>query len=209
MELVRISKNPAERRKEILLASRTLFFKKGFHETSVKDIVGELGVAQGLFYYYFKSKEAVFNAVIEDYADEYIERIQGCLFAEEKSLPERIIMALKMFVQLERQGDSIFLDELHAPEHIELHDKVSMHVVEELWAPVRQLLTIENEKGTLHVEDIMTTTTYLLYGIYGVLHKGLNHNEIATVGPSLVHLISTTLQIPADEFLKAGYFDAI
>ncbi|QKS46358.1 TetR/AcrR family transcriptional regulator [Paenibacillus cellulosilyticus] len=35
------------------------FAKDGYHATKISDIVAEAGVAQGTFYWYFKSKEAV------------------------------------------------------------------------------------------------------------------------------------------------------
>ncbi|GIO30333.1 MULTISPECIES: TetR/AcrR family transcriptional regulator [Paenibacillus] len=53
----RITKNPKERRNEILNAAMELFNTKGFEQTSVSDIVKKIGVAQGTFYYYFQSKE--------------------------------------------------------------------------------------------------------------------------------------------------------
>ncbi|MES9741731.1 helix-turn-helix domain-containing protein, partial [Priestia megaterium] len=34
-----------------------LFAQKGFKETSIQDIVNELNVTKGTFYYYFKSKQ--------------------------------------------------------------------------------------------------------------------------------------------------------
>ena len=62
--MVRTTKDPEERRVEIIDAALTLFRRKGFDQTLVSDIVKELGVAQGTFYYYFKSKEEVLDALI-------------------------------------------------------------------------------------------------------------------------------------------------
>ncbi|MCD9022079.1 TetR/AcrR family transcriptional regulator [Cohnella sp. NL03-T5] len=42
------------------------FAKDGYHPTKISDIVGEAGVAQGTFYWYFKSKEAVALEIVED-----------------------------------------------------------------------------------------------------------------------------------------------
>lgn len=49
-----------ERRSEILAAARRVFERLGYLETRVADIVKEAKVAQGTFYTYFDSKEAVF-----------------------------------------------------------------------------------------------------------------------------------------------------
>lgn len=50
-----------ERRNEILTAARRVFEERGFVETRVADIVDAAGVAQGTFYTYFDSKDAVFR----------------------------------------------------------------------------------------------------------------------------------------------------
>jgi Transcriptional regulator len=63
----RVTKKPDERRAEIIAASIRLFAEEGFVEVPVSKIVGEIHVAQGTFYYYFKTKEEVLDAAIEDY----------------------------------------------------------------------------------------------------------------------------------------------
>ncbi|CAN5533789.1 TetR/AcrR family transcriptional regulator [soil metagenome] len=50
-----------ERREEILTAARRVFEQRGYLDTRVADIVAEASVAQGTFYTYFDSKEAVFT----------------------------------------------------------------------------------------------------------------------------------------------------
>lgn len=62
----RMHKPPEERRKNIIEKAKQLFDEKGFQQTSVDDITLSLNVAKGTFYYYFKSKEDVLNAVVDD-----------------------------------------------------------------------------------------------------------------------------------------------
>ena len=56
----------ADQTKERIIeaASRTLV-RRGYHETSMKDIAAEAGVAPGLAHYYFESKEDLLVAAIE------------------------------------------------------------------------------------------------------------------------------------------------
>lgn len=51
----------AERRRAILDAAVRVFARQGYHATRVSDIADEAGVAYGLVYHYFRSKEAVMN----------------------------------------------------------------------------------------------------------------------------------------------------
>jgi AcrR family transcriptional regulator len=53
-------------RKRLLETSRLLFARDGYAETSVKAIAREAGVAQGLLYHYFESKEQLIQAIFAE-----------------------------------------------------------------------------------------------------------------------------------------------
>jgi len=55
-----------ERRRQILDAAVRAFAKKGYHACRVSDIAEEAGVAYGLVYHYFESKDAVLEAVFRE-----------------------------------------------------------------------------------------------------------------------------------------------
>ena len=65
----RITKEPEERRQEILDTSMRLFYEKGYEKTSITDIAKAMHVAQGLCYRYFASKEEIFDTALEQYAE--------------------------------------------------------------------------------------------------------------------------------------------
>ena len=62
--VMRISKSPEVRKKEILDVSECLFTTRGYSNVTISDIVDEMGVAKGTVYYYFKSKEDLLDAVV-------------------------------------------------------------------------------------------------------------------------------------------------
>jgi len=55
-----------EKRRQLLDAAVRVFARKGFHASRVGDIAEEAGVAHGLLYHYFKSKDEVLEAVFHD-----------------------------------------------------------------------------------------------------------------------------------------------
>lgn len=63
--MARTVKKPEERRVEFLLAAQGLFIEHGYYATSVDDIAKEMGVAKGLFYYYFRSKEDLVGQLVD------------------------------------------------------------------------------------------------------------------------------------------------
>lgn len=52
-------------RKQILDTTLQLFAERGYHKTKISDIVKAVGVAQGTFYWHFKSKETIALEVIK------------------------------------------------------------------------------------------------------------------------------------------------
>jgi len=63
--MARTVKRPEERRVEFIMAAQRLFIGNGYYKTSVDDICKALGVAKGLFYYYFKSKEDLVSQMVD------------------------------------------------------------------------------------------------------------------------------------------------
>jgi TetR/AcrR family transcriptional regulator, fatty acid metabolism regulator protein len=55
-----------EKRRQILDAAVRAFAKKGYHACRVSDIAEEAGVAYGLVYHYFESKDAVLEAIFRE-----------------------------------------------------------------------------------------------------------------------------------------------
>ena len=81
-----------EAKSRVIRAAVGLFSKKGYHDTTMDDIAGELGVSRGAIYLYFESKEAILQEIfllnqkslrnmLEQYGDE----------------PDPLIMAEKLF----------------------------------------------------------------------------------------------------------------
>lgn len=55
----------AEIRERIVAAADRLFYERGFQATSFSDIAEAAGVPKGNFYYYFKTKDALLEGVID------------------------------------------------------------------------------------------------------------------------------------------------
>lgn len=62
------------KREEILMAAMELFWEHGYEATSVRMILNKVGGEVGMFYHYFQSKDALFQAVVERFFADY--RIQ-------------------------------------------------------------------------------------------------------------------------------------
>jgi TetR/AcrR family fatty acid metabolism transcriptional regulator len=66
----------ADRRRQILAAAVKVFAEKGFHESRVGDIAEEAGIAYGLVYHYFDSKEALLETIFRTTWTEMLARVE-------------------------------------------------------------------------------------------------------------------------------------
>lgn len=55
----------SRRRQQILQTARDVIAKRGYHHTTIEDIVRSAGVARGTFYLYFTDKRAVFAEIVD------------------------------------------------------------------------------------------------------------------------------------------------
>jgi len=66
-----------DKRRQLLDAAVRVFARKGFHASRVGDIAEEAGVAHGLLYHYFKSKDQVLEAVFHENWSLLVARIES------------------------------------------------------------------------------------------------------------------------------------
>jgi TetR/AcrR family fatty acid metabolism transcriptional regulator len=61
-----LAERTIDRRRDLLDAAVRVFARKGFHASRVGDIAEEAGVAHGLLYHYFRSKEEVLETIFSE-----------------------------------------------------------------------------------------------------------------------------------------------
>jgi len=65
-------------RQRIVEAADQLFYTRGYNQTSFRDISLNTGIPRGNFYYYFKTKDDILNAVIESRVKFYSGMLAQC-----------------------------------------------------------------------------------------------------------------------------------
>ncbi len=68
--------------KEVLNKAMELFWEKGFHATSIQDLVSHLGINRASLYDTYGGKEALFNSAFESYRSASGEMVKGMLASE-------------------------------------------------------------------------------------------------------------------------------
>ena len=130
-----------------------LFWKKGYHDTSVRDLVAGTGVSHAGLYGTFGNKDEVFNAALKRYHDEVMHRLMAKLSAPDASLAQ----VVGHFEQLFELGNdprfregcmlcNAAADRGHTDP--EVSASMAQHL-EELTAAFRAALTRAKENGEL------------------------------------------------------------
>jgi len=117
-----------ERRKQDLLnIAYRMFIEKGYENTSVDDIIAEAGIAKGTYYYYFESKEATLEAVIEMMIEK-AENIAKTAITNPVPIPQKLASVVYAFRP--NKDEIVITDVLERKENIVMHDKIGKKIVE-------------------------------------------------------------------------------
>ena len=162
---MRITKEPEVRKQEIIDTALRLFCEKGYEKTSITDIAKAIGVAQGLCYRYFPSKEALFDCAIEQYANVLVEQM-GSFQADENQTLRQIIEDMPSAME---DRETKYYPVFHGAENKKFHDQLTLKVCEKMVPIVEKLLQQAKQKGEIQFDDLQTAAAFCVYGQLGIL----------------------------------------
>ena len=94
-------------RERLLETATELFAKKGYAGTSVREIVDRAGVSKPVLYYYFKSKEGLFYAILE-WAADVQQKILDEIFATSGTVLDRFIFFYRRISEGVQQYQNLY-----------------------------------------------------------------------------------------------------
>jgi AcrR family transcriptional regulator len=96
-----------ERRKQIMDAALACFARKGYHNTTMDDIVAESGLSKGTLYWYFKSKDDLFFSLVKSFFLDMRQDFENIL--EQPTTSSGKLRAIAQgFVQFFQETESFF-----------------------------------------------------------------------------------------------------
>ena len=72
-----------ERERELIVATRRLFDERGMLDAPIEQIAREVGIARGLIYRHFSSKEELYVLTVTDYLDELGDLLDAAVLADD------------------------------------------------------------------------------------------------------------------------------
>ena len=143
-----------ERRKqELLRIAYRMFMQKGYEETSIDEIIAEAHIAKGTYYYYFPSKEATLEEVINMMINDEVKRAKEILSAP-IPIPQKLVGVITSLRP--KQDESNITDTLNQKENIIMHEKISRRIVDEAVPLLTEVVSEGTRQGMFtcdHIEE--------------------------------------------------------
>lgn len=169
MDMARISKPPEMRRQELLDTAMDLFAKQGYEETSMGDIAKAAGVAQGLCYRYFDSKQKLFQEAMAQYVRACCADFLPIIHDRSLTIRQRLERMAQAVLETDSSSQYSALFHRRGAEGQSLHEELSLHICQFLLPHVVEELRAACGSGALHLRCPEVAASYLLYGQIGLM----------------------------------------
>lgn len=187
-----------DRKSEILDMARSMFISIGYEDTSINDLIKELGIAKGTFYHYFKSKEELLDQVISEVNKEIIKNI--CEIASlDRSADEKLFMAIS---SLKVENHNMILDHMHKPENALLHQKTLNSILKEVTPYFEKIIEEGNRSNVFSCKYPKENMYIFLCSAINLLDDGVidfDNDEKESILKALIELLADILGIDVDK----------
>lgn len=181
--MARPKKDPEIKRKAFMDAAADLFFKKGYDNTSIQDILLAVGngnaLSPSVFYYYFNSKDELFESMVQQYMKEHIDHLIQILDNPNLSYQDKMNQALKI-------QENAILDFKNIDTYFDCAAKrnkyfnyiIDTQAIDSLVDPLAKLVQEGIQTGKIQESPLLKqagprlTVQIFLYSILPLTHQG-------------------------------------
>ena len=163
------------KRQAILKAAADVFSKKGYIETSIKDITNEASISVGSFYSYFNNKEEILLQIF----DEISNMSMNAASESSKALKDNVIeqfttsmtSAICIYAKNKEFAKILFvksmgINELFENKRTEILDRTTIYL--------KKLLEHLNTKHLCGIDNIEISSVLITHSIFGVITNWLD-----------------------------------
>jgi len=170
-----LSKEDEEvRRKSLVKAATKLFAKQGYHATTVDMIIAEAESSSGIFHAYFRDKEDVFNAALEELGQETSHLVQAIDHSQHdviKRLSQRLQALFIFFAQRPEHARILLVESSRLSVRLEkTREAILMRQEEHL----RQ--TLDSAPAQLEVQNTQIAARCMVGAAFEALLRWLEEN---------------------------------
>ena len=166
------------RKQQLLKIAYNMFLNKGYDDTSIDDIIKEAQIAKGTYYYYFESKEATLEEVINMMISEEVAIAKEVLNMP-ISVPEKLV---GIITSLRPRTNEIEIQNvLNKNENIVMHEKINNRIIEEA-IPLLEQVVNEGTKNKIfncnHIKERLRILLIISNELFDGTKFDLNEVEV-------------------------------
>ena len=151
-----------DKRRLILAAAVRVFARKGYHTCRVGDIAEEAGVAYGLVYHYFTSKEEVLETIFRETWTELLGAVREVEESAEPAQEQLRQVAAILLRSWRRDPDLVRVLVREVARSPELQRRVGE--IEQAFAAIERIVVDGQERGELRRDVEPRLASWIFYG---------------------------------------------
>lgn len=196
------SEDESAKRRQIIDGARAVFLAKGFDAASMNDIARAAGVSKGTLYVYFKHKEELFEAIVEQECDAQAEGIFDFdpNDRDVEAVLTRLGVAYVKFLCRPEKASAIRTVIAIADRMPEVGRKFYESGPERGKSHLIDYLTIQIAAGALAIDDVEVAAVQLMESYQAMLFKPMVFNFAPTPSPDQIERV---VRVAVRTFLAA------
>lgn len=202
MIIMKKSKSPEARKKEIMDVAETLFITKGYAKTTINNILSEIDIAKGTFYYYFKSKEDVMDAIIDRFITIEVEAAEAIAADDTLKAPDKIFRII-MGENHHGNKKEKMIEELHEVSNEKMHQKSLIETIKQLTPILTRVIEQGIVEGVFETPYPRETVEVLLVSSGFIFDDGIfqwDEEEKIQKAKAFVYILETVLKADKGDF---------
>jgi AcrR family transcriptional regulator len=197
----RIVKKPDERRAEIIQAAGQLFLSQSYSHTSMQDVMNKVKIAKGTIYHYFKSKEELLEAVVQDIVDSSMEEMTDLVEKSKGTALEKMKLLIRKG-NLAKENQEL-LSDLHSGGNEGVHIRLLAVALVKQSRIYEQVIRQGCEEGTFQTENPLEAAEFILSGFQFLTDLGIypwSQEDLKRRVKAFPKLIEKQLNAPPGSF---------
>ena len=192
-------KNTRNTRGKIIDAAWMLFYRQGYDDTTVEEIIEESGTSRGSFYHYFQGKDNLLST-LADVFDRKYEELAETMDPEMDRFDQLMYLNRELFAMLENSISLDLVARLYSSQLVTRGDKSLLDHGRTYYKFLRQIVLQGQERGELR-KDV---TVSELVRVYALCERALIYDWCLSGGDySLTQYSRTMMPMFLREF-RAG-----
>ena len=155
-------------KKKIVTAAWKLFYKQGYDDTTVDEIIREAGTSKGTLYHYFDGKDALLSSLSYLFDDKY-EELQLQMEPDEDSFDKLIYLNQELFEMIETSVSRELLASLYSSQLITKGEKHLLDQNRLYYRLLNEIISEGQKKGEL----TSRMSSYEITKLYALCERAL------------------------------------